>query len=554
MEDSPITLAHTHARNAVLETRRSNPVAASEEHDLAAAEFAHAAQSTHDAEALRTLSLLEEHHKKLGQILKFRHEHPQAAVKLESHDNVDEGKSKQKGTEEPAEDTSKHLTGLDALQQPPRLARGTRATARDLSSSIASNLASARGIPGGHRRGMPASPTISAQHVPGKFAKDQAKAKGVQETSRASKLQSDFFNSNDRSHDGKPSWAPPNHVTNEEPAKTASPAAESVASTSDAPFQQFYHTLESLMSKLTAPLAFAGLPLTSNAKPTAPSDNSAESKKPSPSAPEKDLDYSQMISKAALRAVQDGQPASANPAESFYVVPTTGGTTSYADIMTRADRTAASLRHTRHLSNLSEDNMEDFVDAKETLQPATTTKDPQSPDLRKLNPSSSQPHKNNHPAPPQPNQPHLLEELTLTNTYLKQTIDKLSKRLHIFEASAQSSSAALAYSIRSLTTTNHNNDNQPTSSPLGTPENSAGKPSSHPNTDEKAAKRIAELEEILRKSDRELARREKENVKLNENLRRYRDKWESLKKGAKARREGVSSNGNGKGEDAMGIE
>ena len=38
--------AHLHARNALSETRKSNPVAASEEHDLAAGEFAHAAQIT----------------------------------------------------------------------------------------------------------------------------------------------------------------------------------------------------------------------------------------------------------------------------------------------------------------------------------------------------------------------------------------------------------------------------------------------------------------------------------------------------------------------------
>lgn len=42
--------AHAHAWNAVLETRRSNAVAASEEHDLAAAEFARAAEKTADAE------------------------------------------------------------------------------------------------------------------------------------------------------------------------------------------------------------------------------------------------------------------------------------------------------------------------------------------------------------------------------------------------------------------------------------------------------------------------------------------------------------------------
>lgn len=42
--------AHTHARNAVLETRKSNPVAASEEHDLAAGEFSAVGGSSTDRE------------------------------------------------------------------------------------------------------------------------------------------------------------------------------------------------------------------------------------------------------------------------------------------------------------------------------------------------------------------------------------------------------------------------------------------------------------------------------------------------------------------------
>lgn len=45
--------AHTHARNALQETRKSNAVAASEEHDLAAGEFANAAQTTTDLEVCR---------------------------------------------------------------------------------------------------------------------------------------------------------------------------------------------------------------------------------------------------------------------------------------------------------------------------------------------------------------------------------------------------------------------------------------------------------------------------------------------------------------------
>ncbi len=539
-------------------------MAASEEHDLAAAEFAHAAQDTKNAEvrssrmisqlrstdayvqALRTLHLLEEHHKKLGQILKFRHEHPQSYEKWESLEDAEEDKPEGKMSDPLPEDTSKQPTSPEVLQQPPRLAGGPRTTARDLSSSIASNLASARGIPGGQRRAAPASPTISAQHVPGKFATDQTRARGARDTPKSSKLQSGFFSSNDGSNGGTPSWAPPTNGTTDVPPISPPPAAESAASMNDAPFQQFYNTLESLMSKLSAPLAFAGLPLVSSANSTPEQDNPAKPKESPPPAVENQLDYSQMISKAALRAVQDGQLSSANPAESFYVVPTTGGTISYADIMTRPERDSPPiLRHARHLSNLSEDNMEDFVDAKETLPP---TAKPKFTDQRP------------HPAPPpssrgghirpSSNQPTLhgktLEELTLANNALKVMTDTLSKRLHTFEASAQSSSAALAYSIRSIAA------HQPQSSPV-TPENSQGKVPTRDEKaaarDEKAATRIAELEEIVRRSEKELTRRERENGKLKETVGRYREKWEKLKEGARARRgDGGGGGSAGKGE------
>lgn len=58
-----------------------------------------------------------------------------------------------------------------------------------------------------------------------------------------------------------------------------------------------------------------------------------------------------------------------------------------------------------------------------------------------------------------------------------------------------------------------------------------------PGSDEAMAKRIAELEEILRKSDARLRKKDDENAKLRENLSRYKEKWENLKAGAKARRE-----------------
>jgi hypothetical protein len=51
------------------------------------------------------------------------------------------------------------------------------------------------------------------------------------------------------------------------------------------------------------------------------------------------------------------------------------------------------------------------------------------------------------------------------------------------------------------------------------------------------SKRLVELEDILRKSDARARKREEENLKLRETIGKYKEKWESLKAGAKARRE-----------------
>jgi len=50
-------------------------------------------------------------------------------------------------------------------------------------------------------------------------------------------------------------------------------------------------------------------------------------------------------------------------------------------------------------------------------------------------------------------------------------------------------------------------------------------------------KRIEELEEMMRKNEKRMGKKEDENAKLKETLGKYREKWEGLKAGAKARRE-----------------
>lgn len=496
--------AYTHARNAAQEQKRSNPVAASEEHDLAAAEFAAAAADTTDKEALRVLKLLEAHHRQLGQILKDGHTKPS------QHANVDKS-----ATTEESNAWKEGATHANA--QPPRLARTGRSTGRDLSSSIASNLASARGIPSSRqKRTTPVSPLVSNEYADGTFSQDASDQRRSRATSNAEQLSS------------RPSWAPPEPV---------SARALTIATTSDSAFAHFYSKFESAISTLTAPLAFASLPLsepTASKPGTKDEDPQAQASLQSPrkvsskaEASTASLDYSQLVSKAALRAVQDNNNEHYHgraPHESFLLVPTSGGTMSYADI------TAANYldrqfhrQHRRDMSNASND---DFVDASSQILPG-----PPMPSLL----ASQQFGKSGDRRPTQAQaqyQGKTLEEIHLENQTLRRTLNEAAKRIQGYEMMAQQQTIALAQSVRSLTL-----------SPSVTPENSRGKtinPAGAAGSDLRVAmqqKRIEELEEMMRKNEKRMGRKEDENAKLKDTLGKYREKWEGLKAGAKARRE-----------------
>jgi hypothetical protein len=459
-------------------------VAASEEHDLAAAEFATAARDSSDPETIRIMTLLEQHHKKLGEILKNAHEKPLL-------DDVDKADAV-------ASDAVKQSP--ESATQPPRLPRAGRSATRDLSSSIASNLATARGIPSNRqKRSTPVSPLVSNQHADGHIASDTTRiSPRPQSPARASKA-------------SRPSWTPPMAAPEE-----STTSQESV----DSPFHQFYHTFEGLVSKMSAPLAFAGLPLAQPAQVKEPDPQVKAKTKPSatPSKPPR-MDYSHLISNAAFRAVSalpdNPGPASGKVEDSFYYVPTAGGTMSYAEMVNRADREEArTLRgHHRQISNLSNISEDDFVDA--------PSEQPSKPIRRGMTNERKVDSKT-------------MEELALENQALKHITDTLSRRLHVFEMSSQTSTAALAQSIRSLPR-----------SPVMTPTTSRNKakqpatkgPSVASTSEEPASDRIAELEEILRKSDARVKKKDAENEKLRATVERYRDKWDNLKAGAKARRE-----------------
>lgn len=468
---------------------------------MAAAEFAAAAQNTTDKEALRVLKLLEAHHRQLGHILKDNH----STSAKSGETQKDQPPSQTRRTEE-VRDKNK---SIEAGIHPPRLSRTGRSAGRDLSSSIASNLASARGIPNAkQKRNLPVSPLVSNEHADGTFTQDPA-----DQTRRTPSR---------NPSSSRPSWAPP------EPIIANTVTDPTVA---DAPFQQFYSKFEGLLSTLTAPLAFASLPLSQPAQKNeattgalASPAQQSKSRSTNPDISSSTIDYSTLISQAALRAVRDNNP-SLKPHESFIHVPTSGGTMSYADITAQAyiDRQVSRQDHANpHARNQSSNSIDDFVDASSQILP----------DRDRIFGTGAQPKHDGK----------TMEELALENIVLKRTTNDMARRLMTFELNAQNSSAALAQSIRSLHL-----------SPVTTPENSRGKTIavsggySNDAATRVAHKRIEELEEILRKCDRRLTKRDDENAKLKETLARYREKWEGLKAGAKARREQAGA-GTGGGE------
>ena len=317
----------------------------------------------------------------------------------------------------------------------------------------------------------------------------------------------------------KPSWVPPTQA----PSQSSQPppveeAAENEAAPGNTPadegFSRFYSTFGSIINRLSTPLAFAGLPLITE-------ESTAESPTPEVTPQKRDRgrtipplgeepDLSKIYSKAALRAVHRGGHA---VNDSFYVVPTSGHTVSYANILNfdqkeRRRAIAASL-HDGEVETADDPDEDDFVDARESqasVSPSTKRRVGKGKAERDLY--------------------NVIEELSTENASLKSMLDRVTKRLQLFEASAQHSRLALADSMR-----------------IARP----GSPMSHSGgaqgqaADEVLKKRNQELEEELLTASKQFEVLEKDNKRLRHNLDKYRDKWESLKAGAKARRDAAQS-------------
>lgn len=427
-----------------------------------------------------------------------------------------------------------------APPQLPTLSPTHRPPPRDLTSSIASNLASARGIPSTHRRrGYPASPALSADQAGGKILSSLEKKTNVHPSRLGGQEDSTRQSISVGVEAGgqtRKQWV------DERKAKNAAPSAEEsdvtlsdlTSTPNPEPFQRFYSTFETLISKLSAPLAFAGLPLTTEVQ--------------TPAVPEKipfrreravehervggDPDLTRIFSKAALRAVKErtGAQGLGAGAESFYFVPTTGGTISYAGILSKAEeerRASGLLEGTR--GKLEDDEEPEFVDASETPHPPSPERSRQGGGRTWRYGSRPSPQQQPPPPPPPASMTGSMktaEELQVENQALKQLSDTLSRRLHMWEMNAQSSSMALQHSLRALQR-----------SQIVSSEGGAGKPTAG---SEDPLEKIKALEDQVRTTRREMERLDRENEKLRAVVSRYREKWEKLKEGARMRREGTN--------------
>lgn len=491
-------------------TQSSDTTVAINEHTLAAGEFSRAASGTGSAEALRTLRLLEQHHQRLSELLRYPAENPPNTASAEAE--VQTVSEKPLSTSAAVAELRASKSDLgprssSPLRNPPSLQHPRRLPPRDLSSSIASNLASARGIRANYTR-QPLSPSVSTQQAPGSLEalpRKRSKVPSIPEH-------------------WQPSWVPPKPVIpqtsqNADTQVALSSAVE--AANSDEGFSRFYNTFENILSKLSAPLAFAGLPLiaeegseTTVAEPIKAPRRRPQSKERTDSDP----DLSKYISRAALRASnRDGHSGN----DSFYVVPTSGHTASYAHILSfdqKEKRRLAASMHSENADLFPDPEEDDFVDARETPMPPTPTMSRRT--SRKMSERDRMLE-------------NRVDELDIENKSLKDCIDKLSKRLHAFESSAQQNTMALQESIRFARAIS------PARDQLGR------------NNDEALKREVLELKEQVTLSGKEIARLDRENTKLRDVVERYRERWEKLKAGAKTRRDGGAAK-DGSSKDSPG--
>ncbi|KAF2126253.1 hypothetical protein P153DRAFT_88912 [Dothidotthia symphoricarpi CBS 119687] len=505
MESAHLTKAHEHVRTAATATYGNSIATAGHEHDLAAAAFHDAAQDTRNDEALRILDLLQDHHRKLAGLIK------EAPRKKDAKTTAAGQASDASTTALPPRSTT--ARSVSSPSSPPAPRR------RLPQSSIATNLAEKRGIPSVRRTASGTPPTLS----------DAAALRHDQPTPVRDLL--------DRHAKPAPSPSKP------------SPRQQKDTSPAEANFRRFYSAFGGVISAISAPLAFTSLPLNiapPTPVPEPPKDerpSKTRSRNPSPEASRTVKssvpDLAALISKPALRALRDGSsqinPFASN--ESFYLVPTSGATVTYASILQNPqgphlhaiDEASDSLKGSSH-------SHDEFVDARESINPPSPT-------------TTRRPHSRSGPGvTAQRNIPagrgaglKTLEELALENETLKTLVDKQAKRIQMWETNSQNQFNALAQSFRTKAV--------PHPLGMGTPGMALPSPpipgqhyqhQSSPSTDEDSSKKLADLEAALAAQTAKLHdvmttndQLAKQNEKNAQVIGRYREQWEKLKAGAR---------------------
>jgi hypothetical protein len=340
----------------------------------------------------------------------------------------------------------------------------------------------------------------------------------------------------------------------ESPKPTPAPAEDN--------FRRFYSAFGGVISAISAPLAFTSLPL----NPTAPApvseppkENQTSKTKSRNQSPEASRtvkssipDLAALISQPALRALREDGAPPLGPNESFYLVPTSGGTVTYASVLrdpnahlNPIEEGSGSMRGSSH---------EEFVDARESVGPPSPTK-------------ARRPHSRGNSTTGVTAQRTIpagrgaglktMEELALENDTLKAVIDKQAERIQMWELNSQNSFNALAQSFRAR---GPGRDPNALAQALGLNAVPAlpSPPLPQPPQQD-AAKRIADLEAALAAAtakandlmgnNEQLAKTNERNMQV---LSRYREQWEKLKAGA--RKKELERRERKGGEEEMGKE
>ncbi|PVI06311.1 hypothetical protein DM02DRAFT_609878 [Periconia macrospinosa] len=573
MESAHLTKAHEHARNAATATYGNSIATAGHEHDSAASAFHQATHDTANSEALRILNLLEHHHQKLAGLIK---EPPRRKeTSKPSNQNSDASTATVTAKPTPTRSSSPPATSASPSTRTPSRRRLPQ-------SSIATNLAEKRGIP---RRGTPSAAPVSVANAL------------ASRNEHASTPVRDMLERQSRKAEAEKRTSA-DSGSSDIKQKQSDPSSVAHTPTEDN-FRRFYSAFGGVISAISAPLAFTSLPLsptppTPALEPPPKKQTKASSKPPSRTqSPEasrtvksSEPDLAALISKPALRALQEANTPHFANNESFYLVPTSGGTVSYANILQNPN---APLHHHHPLhaaqnplldpisegdnepgSGLKGSSHEEFVDARETVGPPspTASRRPRSRGKTANNVAMARTLAAGRGAGQK-----TVEEYELQIETLLQTVDKQAKRIAMWETTSQSSHIALAQSFRARThlpsassdpsalaqalamgSNNHPAlPSPPIASNIPPLVSQTATSSSSPTTlhhgqqqllqydpDPAIMKRIAELESRITSqtaqiteltADKEQLTRQNEKNALV--LARYREQWEKLKAGAR---------------------